>query len=381
MLNRALVQYAFDGPEHYVLNRPHGNSKRKEGYVRTLPSTLHHLQKVSSNSTPKYAIQETTAAVGGLMEAKSAGSLPRNQQQASNIRRRLELSGGKHKDPLFSVMQMCKESEGNKTIDSFVRVVNAAPEPMAVLAFDWTLNDLEKFCTVDNPLQSILTVDPTFNLGDFNVTVTTYRHPLLTNSSGKNPSMVGPLFIHQQKKFESYYFFASSLVGLNPRLKNIHAFGTDGEKALFDAFNSVFSSALHVRCFLHFRGNLDAKLKSLGIAKKEIIEFLHDIFGNPNNLEEGLVDAANEEEFEKTLSEFHEIWNAREAKYNNPPQFYTWFVANCQEAVQTTMLKSHRVQVGLGDPPKPRCGVLKYGDQKAGEIQSPRIAAVCFIDE
>ena len=181
------------------------------------------------------------------------------------------------------------------------------------------------------------------------MTVTTYRHPLLTNSSGKNPSMVGPLFIHQQKKFASYNFFASSLVGLNSKLKNIHAFGTDGEKALFDAFTSVFTSALHVRCFLHFRGNLEAKLSSLGIPKEDRIEFLHDVFGNPSKLEEGLVDAADEQEFETTLSEFQKIWNAREEKYNNPPQFYNYFVANCQEAVQTSMLKPHRVHVGLGD--------------------------------
>ena len=92
---------------------------------------------MSNTTTPKYAVQETTAAVGGLLEATPAGSLPRNYEQASNMRRRHELGnlhgGGKHKDPLYSVMLMCKESEGNKSIDSFVRVVNAAPEPMAIL--------------------------------------------------------------------------------------------------------------------------------------------------------------------------------------------------------------------------------------------------------
>lgn len=252
------------------------------------------------------------------------------------MRRRHELNdlygSGRHKDPLFSVMLMCKESEGNKLIDSFVRVVNGAPEPMAVLAFDWTLHDLERFCTIDQPDKSILTVDPTFNLGDFNVTVTTYRHPFLVNSSGKHPSMLGPLFIHEQKKFESYYFFASSLVGLNPKLKNIHAFGTDGEKALINGFNAVFNSPLHIRCFLHFRGNLEAKLGSLGLPKQERIEFLRDVFGNPSDMEEGLVDAASEQEFEAMLSSLQQLWDAREKQYNDPPQFYTWFVSNLQRS-------------------------------------------------
>lgn len=65
MLNRALVQYAFDEGEHCMLNRPHGNSKRKEGFIRTLQSTLHQLKAVSSNLTPKFAVQSTTDAVGG----------------------------------------------------------------------------------------------------------------------------------------------------------------------------------------------------------------------------------------------------------------------------------------------------------------------------
>ena len=220
-------------------------------------------------------------------------------------------------------MLMCKESEGNKSIDSFVRVVNGAPEPMAVLAFDWTLHDVERFCTIDQLDKSILTVGPTFNLGDFNVTVTTYRYPFLVNSSGKHPSMIGPLFIHQQKKFESYYLFASSLVSLNQNLKNLFAFGTDGES---NGFNAVSSNPLHIRCFLHFRGNLDAKLGSFGVPKTVRIEFLRDVFGNLSGMEEGLVDAASEHEFEGMLPSLQQLWDDREKQYNNPPEFYTRFV-------------------------------------------------------
>ena len=75
------------------------------------------------------------------------------------------------------------------------------------------------------------------------VTVTTYRHLLLENSSGNHPVIMGPIFIHQQKKFETYYFFASSLVGLKPSLRKLMAFGTDGEKALSTAFSTVFDNA------------------------------------------------------------------------------------------------------------------------------------------
>ena len=100
---------------------------------------------------------------------------------------------GKTKDHLFALMKMCKEGEGKRIDDHFVRIVTGAPEPMAVLSFTWSLDDLGNHV--------VLCVDPTFNLGDFFVTVTTYRHLILTNSSGEHPVMMGPLFVNQCKRF------------------------------------------------------------------------------------------------------------------------------------------------------------------------------------
>ena len=96
-----------------------------------------------------------------------------------------------NKDPLFAVMLMCKESEGGKAQGYFVRMVSGAPELTTVLAYNWSLADIERFCT--------RTQCTALNLEDFNVTVTTYRHLLLTNAHGKHPVIVGPIFVHQWK--------------------------------------------------------------------------------------------------------------------------------------------------------------------------------------
>ena len=80
---------------------------------------------------------------------------------------------------------------------------------LAVLVFDWTLEDLERFCT-DPQEHVVLSVDPTFNLGSFHVTVTTYQHPMLEfrhQRRGNRPVMFGPMFIHQRKTFGTYNFF------------------------------------------------------------------------------------------------------------------------------------------------------------------------------
>ena len=134
-----LFSIRFDGQEHPIFSRPHGNSKKSESFIRTMPSTLQKLKKVAKNLTPKFAVCEGTSDV---LNATNSGALPRNRQQVSNIRRRKEDSADlsvRKKDPLFSVMTMCKESEGSKTDGHFVRIVTAAPEPMLILSFDWNL--------------------------------------------------------------------------------------------------------------------------------------------------------------------------------------------------------------------------------------------------
>ena len=107
--------------------------------------------------------------------------------------------------------------------------------------------------------------------------------------------------IHYKKSFASYLFFASSLVGFCPGLSNLQCFGTDGEEALFKAFQHVFPDAVHLLCALHFRRNIKAKLHDLNIQedKQEIV--ISDIFGKQVAMQqiEGFLDSENTEKFKK----------------------------------------------------------------------------------
>ena len=203
----------------------------------------------------KRALAFVAQEAGGIESAHSASALPCGRQQVDDIRR-ASLSNV-DTDPLYAVMVMCKESEGKSTPEAFVQMVNAAPFPMMVLAFDWTLDDLVRFCTNADEF-CVLGFDPTFNLGPFDVTVTTYRHMLLQkkNEPHRHPAMIGPLFIHVKKDYPTYHFFASTLVSRCPDLANLRCFGTDGEAALVNALSTVFPHAIHLRCFLHFRAIL-----------------------------------------------------------------------------------------------------------------------------
>ena len=169
LLNRCIVQYHFTGDEHEVLVRPHGNSKRSESYIRTMPSTLKELTEVASEKDTKTS--SLSSQRGGVVGASSAGSRTASQ----NIRRKIKSSSGSL-DPLHSVMMMCKD-----TMKDFVRADTGAPDYMVFLALDRTLDNLVRFGSgSQSSIQPvILTFDPTFSLGEFDVTVSTYKHPLI----------------------------------------------------------------------------------------------------------------------------------------------------------------------------------------------------------
>ena len=194
--------------------------------------------KEAKKKTPKRTLQFVSKETGGILEATSAAALPCSRQQIKDARRKV--MSKQDYDPLYSVTYMCKVGEGTGG-DTFIRMVNAAPFPMMLIAFDYTLDDLVCFCTSPTHF-SILGIDPTFNLGEFDVTITTYCHLLLHqqgNPGGKPPVMIGAMFIHVRKDF-STYFFSLSLVGQRQQLSSLQAFGTDGELALENAFMATF---------------------------------------------------------------------------------------------------------------------------------------------
>ena len=70
------------------------------------------------------------------------------------------------------------------------------------------------------------------------------------------------------------FFFASSIIGQCKKLEAVRAIGTDGEKALIDAFKHEFGFAHHLTCFLHVRRNTKEKLRECNIPNQLCDEIL-----------------------------------------------------------------------------------------------------------
>ena len=101
--SHALVQYHFQGEEHSIFVWPHGNAKKSESYVHTMPSTLEILDNVSTEQTPKLSVHIVFSQLGGVIDV-----LPRNQQQQAKDKRRK--SNAQSSDP-FSQRWWCVNNQ------------------------------------------------------------------------------------------------------------------------------------------------------------------------------------------------------------------------------------------------------------------------------
>ena len=170
-----MVQYWFDGPVVEIKAKPHGNSHSSKPFFRTAQTAKAYHKEIAQKNTPKAALHIAAKEKGGELTIKSLNSLPR-MQQLKNYRR-----SGKNKDSdvLYSVMLQCKVCEGKE--ECFVRDVKAARDPQCVLFTDWQLTVLELF-TTDSQEHSIVSVDTTYNLGEFYVTPMVYEHRMLEDT-------------------------------------------------------------------------------------------------------------------------------------------------------------------------------------------------------
>ena len=140
------------------------------------------------------------------------------------------------------------------------------------------LNDLEKFYTTSIKV-SILGTDPAYNIGPCFVTISTYQHLQFLTQDNADPIMLGPLMIHTNKDYQSYFLLPSEILCLAPALKDLKLFGSDSETNVFKPFVDLFPLATHLLCDLHMKDNVQSKLSDLNFNITEKDEVMRDVFG------------------------------------------------------------------------------------------------------
>ena len=173
------------------------------------------------------------------------------------------------------------------------RFIASHPEPVIVLATDQQIKDMERFTCGDKA--SPISVDATFNLGQFYVTPITYRNPFLLNNDANSACFCGPILIHYRKTAYSYSTLFPTIKKLIGRYQQ-RAFGTDGEHELIKAVSDAFPNTKLLRCVMHFLSNLKDHAKGAGAEKvvRDLQHLLQSPYEDFNNLFEGLVSKYHE---------------------------------------------------------------------------------------
>ena len=180
------IQYYFDNGEHNITFKETDPNAREKSSFSARKCISEH---VNQNLSGKKAFHSIYKASGGFENARTLSNLPQDYKQIYNAK-----SSKEYKDELVEILDLCQGQSGSET--EFIRDVRTAPEKSIFLSTNNQLNDIERFCTIENS-PSILGVDPTFNICDYNVTITTYKHLLLhKNGTQENPVMIGPILIH-----------------------------------------------------------------------------------------------------------------------------------------------------------------------------------------
>jgi len=175
---------------------------------------LDSIKKECLQQGPKSMLEKICAKAGGTLHAVASGQLPCSEKQITTVAAKEKLKkrpGGStvEYDDLFVVMQ---RAHAEDSTSKFIRSIRAT-DPAIVVTDDIQITDMVRFCTSSIEF-GIPTIDPTFSLGEFDMTPITYRHLLLeTKRNGNIPVFLGPVLVHYRKNFGTYVFFASTLIG------------------------------------------------------------------------------------------------------------------------------------------------------------------------
>ena len=300
--NTAIVNYAWLKAEVLPTTRPHGNRKHgNAGFVTTLSSVKACIDSNSKSMKAKQALGETQKLFP-ITEAPSAAAVPRNIRQAKYSRTKAlqQLPPYlKESIPRNEFHQLILDMK--RGTEQCIRSINQTPDSsMVVIGSDDQINLLRKCCVRD---KAVLNIDPTFNLGPFEVTSLTFKNTLLRknhNTDGNSsPIILGPAMIHTKKDRKTYEQFFFILGQLCPELKQTGLIiGTDGEQALFQAAKSQLKVINHLRCFRHVRQNIQS------IAGDG--QYWTAILGTHNT--RGLVDCADAPAMEQSITALQSQW-------------------------------------------------------------------------
>ena len=110
------------------------------------------------------------------------------------------------------------------------------------------LDELDHVLLLDSPSQQLLSYDPTFQLGDFQISVLASRHALFSK-----PSVIPAAFLIHERKLQTIHkeFFVTCTKLCKSLGSTNFPIVTDEEKGIVNAISAIILGASHIRCWNH----------------------------------------------------------------------------------------------------------------------------------
>ena len=313
-LNLAIAEYIGTFPSEKCIHRNSKNNRNE--FVRTSPKTKEIIKKeIKTGKTARQIYQQ--ARLNGSLHA------PRDLRQVQNVKaytkKQEEPKNCNKKNNADDIQNLLTAMASQEP--KFIRkIVQLEGKPPNIVCYtDEQFQDLMNSCASG---RSVLGVDRTFNLGACYVTCTVFQNfNLLRKGKCNAPIMLGPIYLHWDGGFETYYEFFSHLkckfltIGQNFDFAELGTdsliVGSDEEKALVKAVVSNFPDSKLILCVRHLEQNMKRHLKDrVGLSEIEEKRVIESIFGK-----DGLLHSDSSFEFEKKSTEIERKFGERVGPY------------------------------------------------------------------
>ena len=266
-LDVAFVGYSGQYPDNIL---PHGNAKNsKKPYFRSSSACIQKIKKLVQSEKPKSAYTK--------MKKVEVEDRARNHKQCENLRyrhRKLEKEKlnphqpiGKSQTFADNVKNLINSinSEANRYVQHINFTKNKCPY---VVLYTWKqIEDMKRFCCPPSGAhKTIISVDKTYNVSTFHVTMTCYRSLALKKYNDDkeehyhNPIHLGPTLIHGDSDTKTFAQFFDHIKNELGTISSYPVLGSDNETALRDGFSSAFPRGSRILCERHMEQNLEHKL-------------------------------------------------------------------------------------------------------------------------
>ena len=299
---KGAVLIHYMGDETCAIEFAHGNASKEQSrpYNRICPSVIQSMKDSCKSDTPATVYREHITKVPPATHL--AVLQPRNTRQVKNIRSALQRQQRLSHDGLYNLHELAFD------LPDFVHSIRTHPDLVCVCGNKQLFNELDRVLVLKYGGHQLLSYDTTFQLGDFYVSVLSFRHTIFQ----EDPVIPIAFLLHERKLALHHIEFFEVCCKLIPALKTTRKpIVTDEEQAYVEAISKCMPGAPHLRCWNHVIQAAERWLRDhLPKGKGD------DVAVYRNDLKE-LLHLSSKEEYTKQLSSLSGKWSAPFFDYFN----------------------------------------------------------------